>query len=276
MSPGGDRNVAPPLSDDADFGGRKPRSAGALMIIMGIAAMLFAGFVALGIWQVHRRTWKLALIDHVARRIHAAPVPAPGPDTWATLTADRDAYRRITVSGRYDNNRETLVQANTDLGPGFWVLTPFDTARGFTVLINRGFVPPVRRTRASRRDGQIAGPTEVTGLLRISEPGGAFLRHNDPVHDRWYSRDVAAIAGARGLHRVAPYFIDAGRVALPADAPVGGLTVIHFRNAHLQYALTWFALAVLVLVGLGLLLSDERRLRRALIADACLIRSRRL
>ncbi|HEU4959822.1 MAG TPA: SURF1 family protein [Sphingomonas sp.] len=226
-----------------------------------LAALIFAGFVALGVWQVHRRAWKLALIDHVTHRIHAAPVPAPGPAAWPTITADADAYRRVVVRGHYENGRETLVQANTELGPGFWVLTPFDTARGFTILVNRGFVPPEHRDPATRAEGQIAGETSVTGLLRVTEPRGTLLRHNDPQHGRWFSRDVTAIARAGGLGTVAPYFIDADKIVLPPNAPVGGLTVVHFRNAHLQYAITWFALALLTLIGIGLLIRYERRLR---------------
>jgi surfeit locus 1 family protein len=142
------------------------------------------------------------------------------------------------------------------------VLTPFDTARGFTVLVNRGFVPPGHRDPATRAAGQVAGETIVTGLLRITEPKGTLLRSNDPAHDRWYSRDVAAIARVRGLHNVAPYFIDADKAALPPNAPLGGLTIVHFRNAHLQYAITWFALALLTLIGSGLLIRYEWRLRR--------------
>lgn len=264
MTPGGDR-PAPPDPDDRDEADRRPRSPAALAVILTLAVLIFAGFVSLGIWQVHRRIWKLALIDHVTHRVHATPVPAPGPSAWPAITADADAYRHIMVRGRYENDRETMVQANTELGPGYWVLTPFDTTRGFTVLVNRGFVPPDRRASASRTDGRINGETSVTGLLRITEPKGWLLRHNDPTHDRWYSRDVQAIAAKRGLTRpVAPYFIDADKTTLPAGAPIGGLTVVHFRNAHLQYAITWFALALLTLIGCGLLIRDERRLRHKL------------
>ena len=89
----------------------------------------------------------------------------------------------------------------------------------------------------------------MTGLLRMSEPGGAFLRSNDPAADRWFSRDVAAIAASRGLDKVAPYFIDAERAPGESGLPVGGLTVIAFSNNHLVYALTWGALALMAAVG---------------------------
>ncbi|MGN6268758.1 MAG: SURF1 family protein [Sphingomonas sp.] len=253
IDPGARHQPAP--FDDAGRGS-PGRSGAKFALLLGLCVVFFAGFVSLGVWQVHRRAWKLALIDRVNARVHAAPIPAPGPTAWPAITADT-AYTHVTVTGRYENARETLIQANTELGPGFWVLTPFDTTRGFTLLVNRGFVPLDHRDPATRARGQIAGVTTVSGLLRVTEPGGAFLRHNDPAHDRWYSRDVAAIARARGLGTVAPYFVDADRAALPADAPVGGLTVIHFRNAHLQYALIWFGLALLSLVGAGLVLRDR-------------------
>ena len=148
----------------------------------------------------------------------------------------------MRVSGQFRHDSEVAVQAVTVLGPGYWILTPLETA-DFTVLVNRGFVPPERRDAATRAEGQVGGTVSVTGLLRVSEPGGGFLRRNDPAAGRWYSRDVAAIAADRGLGKVAPYFIDADATANPGGLPVGGLTVIRFRNSHLVYALTWFALA---------------------------------
>jgi surfeit locus 1 family protein len=207
-------------------------------------------FTALGIWQVERRTWKLALIDRVESRVHASPVAPPGPAQWPSVTRADDEYRAVRVTGRFANDRETLVEASTALGMGFWVLTPFETRDGFTVLINRGFVPRDRRDPATREAGQIAGETTVTGLLRMTEPKGAFLRTNDPAVERWYSRDVGAIAKARGLVNIAPYFIDAGPAPNPGGLPVGGLTVVSFYNNHLVYAVTWFALAVMLAAAL--------------------------
>jgi surfeit locus 1 family protein len=205
------------------------------------ALLVIAGLVSLGVWQLQRRTWKLALIEQVDRRLTASPVPAPGPGQWPRIGRD-DAYTRVTVHGTFRNDRETLVQAVTDFGPGYWVLTPMTTDRGFTVLVNRGFVPSERK---APNDHSRAGAATITGLLRISEPKGGFLRSNDPAGDRWYSRDVAAIAAKRSLGAVAPYFIDADARSSPAW-PRGGLTVVSFTNNHLVYAITWFAMAILL------------------------------
>jgi surfeit locus 1 family protein len=206
-----------------------------------IAAMLLAG---LGVWQVERRAWKHELVAAVDARIHAASVPAPGPDAWPRINAKDDAYRRVTATGVFRHDRETLVQAVTERGAGFWVVTPLETP-DFTLLVNRGFVPRGRRSARSRAAGNVAGSVAVTGLLRVTEPEGAFLRANDPAADRWFSRDVAAIARARGLGPTAPYFVDADASPNPGGYPVGGLTVVRFPDNHLVYALTWFALAAL-------------------------------
>jgi len=218
-----------------------------LTAFLAFAALAFAG---LGVWQVERLFWKLDLIARVEARVTAPPIAPPAAREWPALSADAYEYRHVTATGLFEPEHETLVQAVTERGPGFWVMTPLRLADGTTILVNRGFVPPERRDPASRAEGNRAGPATVTGLLRISEPGGGFLRANDAANGRWYSRDVEAIASARGLEKVAPFFIDADGTANPGGFPVGGLTVVTFRNSHLVYALTWFALAVMSLGGL--------------------------
>lgn len=210
------------------------------------ALVAAAALAALGVWQLERRVWKHELVAAVVERIDAKPVAAPGPDGWKRVSARQDAYRRVTATGLFRHDRETLVQAVTDRGPGYWVVTPLETP-GFTLLVNRGFVPKDRRDAKARAAGNEAGRVTVTGLLRVTEPGGAFLRSNDPAADRWFSRDVAAIAKARGLGPTAPYFVDADARANPGGYPVGGLTVVRFPDNHLVYALTWFALSALSL-----------------------------
>ena len=231
------------------------------LLAFGVFAIIgMAVLVALGVWQLERRVWKLDLISRVEQRVHAAPVSAPGPSSWPRINATDDAYRRVRVTGHFLAARETLVQAVTERGGGYWVVAPFRAMEGFTVLVNRGFVP-ADRAESESRAAQAPGETTLTGLLRVTEPGGAFLRHNDPAADRWYSRDVAAIAAARGNQKVAPYFIDADPSADPAALPVGGLTIIAFPNNHLLYALTWFGLAAM-LAGWSLYVAlQEWRLR---------------
>jgi surfeit locus 1 family protein len=214
------------------------------------AFLLFAAliFIALGSWQIQRLFWKLDLIARVDARVHAEAVAPPAKADWNSLQPDEVEYRHVALKGVFDNSRETLVQAVTERGAGFWVLTPLTQADGTTVIVNRGFVPQDRRDPQSRAEGQIEGEASVSGLLRLNEPGGAFLRSNDPAKGNWYSRDVVAIAEDKRIADAAPYFVDADATANPGGLPIGGLTVVQFRNSHLVYALTWFTLAIMSLV----------------------------
>ena len=230
-----------------------------------LAGLMFAGFFALGTWQVYRLQWKLDLIERVDQRIHAAPVDAPAQSAWPQVDADRDEFRRVRLVGTFLHDRETLVQASTAIGTGFWVLTPLRVADGSLVMVNRGFVPPEQRDPASRGGVPISTVT-VTGFLRMSERDGFFPRRNDPAADRWFSRELPAIAAARGLGPVAPYFVDAD-AGPPGTWPVGGLTVIAFPNSHFVYAVTWYGLALMVALAAGYVARDERRLRHRHIGD---------
>jgi surfeit locus 1 family protein len=235
----------------ANTGGRGKRSPAFTIGLTLIALILFSGFSALGAWQVQRLGWKRDLIARVDARIHAAPVPAP------IAAAKADEYRRVTLSGTFLHDKAALTQAVTVRGPGFWLMTPLRTADGTTTLINRGFVPS-RITVYDRPQGTV----QVTGLLRLTEPNGGFLRSNDPAGDRWHSRDVAAIAQARQLGSTRDYFIDAQRGPSPTALPVGGLTVVSFPNNHLQYAITWFALAAMTLGAYMLVMRQTGKDRR--------------
>jgi surfeit locus 1 family protein len=226
--------------------------------LVALAALGTAVLIGLGVWQVERRAWKLALIDRVDHRVHAAPVAAPGPDAWAGIDAQNSEYLHVTAIGHFIAGHETLVRASTALGAGYWVMAPLRTDAGFIVLVNRGFVPPEKVEPASHAPPGADAPVTITGLLRITEPKGAFLHANAPRENRWYSRDVNAIAHAQGLANAAPYFIDADATPNAGGFPVGGLTVISFHNSHLIYSITWFTLAFMVaMLGVRIARSAE-------------------
>ncbi|RFC62625.1 SURF1 family protein [Fulvimarina endophytica] len=255
-----------PDSSGADRGRRGGASRSGLAVIVLLGGVLTLLFCSLGVWQIERRAWKLDLIAAVEARVTEEAIAAPGPAEWPDLTLEGDEYQHVAITGRYLEGRDAYAQAVTDYGSGYWLMTPLGTADGFTVFVNRGYV--------SRRDGgddfaPPDGEVRVEGLLRMSQPDGAFLRSNDPQAGRWYSRDTAAMAAANDVPGpVAPYFIDAGVGAERAlmgepsgEEPVEGLTNIAFRNEHLVYAITWFSLAALTLGATGFLV--RRQLRRA-------------
>lgn len=238
---------------------RRRRPSAWTMALSALLMAAFAGFVALGVWQLQRMAWKHALIARVEARIHAAPVAPPPRAAWAGVSEEGDGYRRVRFAGTFLPVAEARTQAVTDFGMGAWSLAPLRTEAGDIVFVNRGFVPQGARAAALP-----AGRVEIVGLLRPSEPDGGFLRRNVPSEERWYSRDTAAIARARGLpaDAVAPFFVDAEARPQAEGWPRGGLTVVHFRDAHLGYALTWFGMALLTALAGARLLVSRRHMRQ--------------
>ena len=244
----------------------QPRSKFARLTLAICAGLLFLSFISLGIWQVIRLQWKLDLIARVEQRVHAAPQDVPVAANWAQVNAAQDEYRHVHLSGTYLYQYTSLVLASTELGPGYWVMTPLRMDNSNIVWINRGYIPTAiagQFPSATTKTSDVG--VVIAGLLRISEPNGGFLRHNDPITQRWFSRDIAALNASHHLHQAAPFFVDleAKPDASPAEAkeyPVPGLTVITFHNSHLVYALTWFALALMVAGAYFYVWRDDKRL----------------
>jgi surfeit locus 1 family protein len=219
------------------------------LIAPAIAAVVVCAILTgLGIWQVRRLAWKEGLIAAVTERMTAPPIAAPAPDAWPKLDFAALEYQPVTVTGRFDNAHEAYViySLTSPKGPlggvGYEVMTPLTTDAGWTVYVNRGFVPAAKRDPATRPEGQIEGDTPVTGLLRRPADRAWFMPGDNPVKNEWFSRDPALFAASANLGKVAPYIIDAA--PNPAGIPQGGETIVDFPNNHLGYAITWFGLAL--------------------------------
>jgi surfeit locus 1 family protein len=215
-----------------------------LFTALGVAVML-----ALGTWQVQRLSWKNALIAHIEARMAAPPVPLPAV---IADPADWD-YRRVTVTGNFRHDRELDLAARVHDGiVGYQIVTPLERADGGAVLVNRGFVPADRRDPASRAAGQVGGTVTVEGIARVPVRRGWMQPDNEPAKNLWFWTDLPAMAQAAGVAGgVAPVIVEAGAGANPGGLPIGGQTHLSLPNDHLQYAITWYALAVVLAVVYG-------------------------
>lgn len=207
------------------------------------AAIAFAILCGLGVWQLERLQWKLALIETVNRNMVQAPLSLD-----AALKTPDMAYRRVTLNGRFDHARESYFFAASAAGEGIYhVLTPFTADDGRVLLVDRGVVPQSRLDPATRAAGNSGAPARLTGVWRVPDPPGLFTPAPDTARRVWYSRDVRAIAAARGITLAAPVVIEADATPNPGGLPLGGQTVVTFRNQHLGYAMTWFGFALCLL-----------------------------
>jgi len=202
--------------------------------------------LGLGTWQLQRLTWKQDLIDKLHSRSTATAVSLPtGP-----LAPEDMEFQRVKVSGTFDHDNELLLVNRSLKGQaGLHVLTPLARADGAgTVLVNRGWIPFERRNRESRAEGLVEGTVTVEGLVRFAKGPGWFMPENEPHNNSWFYVDPDAMAAAVGTNSLAGYYVMSSARDTPGGYPVGHQWQLNIRNDHLEYAITWYALAVALLV----------------------------
>lgn len=221
-----------------------------LLLFTAFAAATLAVLIGLGVWQLQRLHWKEGLIAEIEARTKAPPISLPEAVALARA-GDDVSYLRVRVGGRFDHANERYLFASADGSVGWHVITPLTTPNGGVVLIDRGFVPDALKEPAARAQGQLEGTVTVTGLARPPETQGRFVPDNDPERNRWFWRDLGGMARSMfpaGAQELAPFFVEADRSDVPGGWPLGGQTRLDLPNDHLQYALTWFLLALCLVV----------------------------
>ncbi|MES2472352.1 MAG: SURF1 family protein [Pseudomonadota bacterium] len=206
--------------------------------------ILFAILCGLGFWQLERLHWKLGLIAQVEANMTAAPLSL---DAALKLPREDAQYHRVVLRGVFDHAHESYAFATTGGAAVYHVLTPFRLTDGRVLMVDRGAIPKEKLSPKSRAAGNVEGPTQVTGVWRTPDAASGFTPPPDLKNRIWYARDVAAMAAAAGVRLAAPVVVEADSTPNPGGWPRGGGTVISFRNQHLGYAVTWFALAASLL-----------------------------
>jgi surfeit locus 1 family protein len=212
---------------------------------------VLATLLSLGTWQVRRLAWKEGLLADIAARQAAAPVPLADIEAMAAAGGDIE-YRRVTAAGHYLNDRERHFFATYNGMSGFYVYTPLQLADGHFLFVNRGFVPYDQKEPKTREKGELGGEQAVAGLARAKLPGkpSSLLPDNDVARNIFYWKDLGVMASSDGLDaaKTLPFFVDADAAPNPGGLPVGGVTIVDLPNDHLQYAVTWYGLAAVLVV----------------------------
>ena len=218
------------------------------LTIVTLVALAILG--SLGTWQVGRLAWKEALIATIDSRVSATPQPLADVERTAASGGDVE-YQPVSVTGTYLHAKEQFFFATHDGQSGWFVYTPLQMADGRAVFVNRGFVPYDRKSPETRPAGQVDGETAVVGLARVAPAGKPswLVPDNQPAQNVFYWKDIAAMTENAGLDSktVVPFFIDAKISDVPGGYPIGGGTLVELPNNHLQYAVTWYGLAVALL-----------------------------
>jgi cytochrome oxidase assembly protein ShyY1 len=230
---------------------------------------MVAVFVGLGVWQLQRRVEKHVLIAALTERLAAAPGPLPSPAQWSTLTPGKDEFRRVSFKATYAPGPDAMVYSSGSAvredisGPGTWAFMPSRLPTGETVVINTGFVQNTMQDRPQQDRAVthlVTGePVTLTGYIRFPEAAGMLTLREDLAKRLWFTRDHLAMAKALGWGEVAPFYIDLAAPVPPNGIPKPGALVVHLKDDHLQYAITWFGLAGAVMVAFGIRSRTQRR-----------------
>ncbi len=204
----------------------------------------------LGVWQLDRKVWKEDLIARLNARLSRAPQDLPPRASWPQLHQDGEEFRRVVFPAEFLDGEEALVYtAGSPLrpdvkGPGYWVFAPVRLAGGSIVLVNRGFVPPDHKDPAERSEGTPHGIVDVVGVMRWPEARGTFTPADDPKKNIWFLRDSKSIADIKKWATAAPFYIDQEEPVPAGGWPKPGKLEVQLPDNHLQYAITWFGLAL--------------------------------
>ena len=203
--------------------------------------------IALGVWQVQRLHWKEGLIAQRDAAVAAPPIAPP-----QSFDAARSLeFHHIVAEGVFRNDKELYLAASSDSGEaGYQVVTPLVMSDGRTMFVNRGFVPSELKDPSKRAAGELTGTQRVVGLLRLpsqTKPS-FFLPDNRPDLNLWFWVDLPEMAKTAGVADPVPFYVDADKTPNPGGWPKGGITRLDLPNDHLQYAITWFSLAVALIV----------------------------
>lgn len=235
--------------------------------------VMVALFVSLGVWQLQRRVEKHALIAELTTRLAAPPVPLPAPAQWPALTPAHDEFRRVTFTATYRHRPDAMVYSpgsavRPDVsGPGTWAFLPAQLVNGQIVVVDAGFVPNMMQDRAVENRAvaplMTGRPVTLTGYLRFPEKPGLFTPAGDAAKRLWYTRDHLSMARALGWGRgreVAPFYVDLETPAPANGVPKPGPLQADLPDNHMQYAITWFGLAGIVVIGFAIWMRRRRAL----------------
>jgi surfeit locus 1 family protein len=227
-------------------------SRGARAFVATLVALpMFVVLIGLGVWQLQRLEVKKAFMFQRERGFTAEAIELPARDS----NLQGLAWRRVWVKGRFDHANEFHLWAIREGVPGYEVLTPLtrtDAAAGQVILVDRGFVPVNRKQLATRAEGAVEGEVTINGFTRIDlDARSAVTPANEPATNTWYSVDYRAMGLHSGLF-IRPFVVVADATPNPGGLPVGTAAPPPVPNRHLEYAITWFALAAALALIYGL------------------------
>jgi surfeit locus 1 family protein len=214
------------------------------MVVFGVLGTTI--LLSLGIWQLQRLAWKHEVLRAIESKILAPAVEIP-----QTVLPDAHSLLPVRAEGRYKGDTVRVLVSQKIYGAGYRLITAFELVDGRTIMLDRGFTS-VRLEMPSTPEGR----GQVIGNLQWPQEIDSFTPENDLAANIWFARDVARLAEHLKAEPVLLVLRDSS-FETEAATPLPKMTA-NIPNDHMNYAITWFSLALIWLGMSGYFLYRSR------------------
>ena len=125
------------------------------------------------------------------------------------------------------------------------------------ILFDTGWVPLFKKEKNKRLNNLIKEKKIFTAVIRLPGRKGYFQPDNDNVKNFWFFVEPELMEETISMKLENKFYLEASDDG-PNGYPLGNQTRIYLRNNHLQYAITWFLIA-LSLVGVFIFASIRKK-----------------
>ena len=226
----------------------KPKFVPLVSFVIALLILL-----SLSLWQVKRLVWKTNLIEQRVSNFEGEP-----KNLFDIKKPNENEFKKVFIEGQLLNNLEFFMPALSKNGNnGFHIIVPMEVEKKKLILFDTGWVPLAKKEKNKRLNNLIKEKKIFTAVIRLPGRKGYFQPDNDNIKNFWFFVEPKLMEETISMKLEDRFYLEAVDNG-PNGYPLGNQTRIYLRNNHLQYAITWFLIA-LSLVGVFIFASIRKK-----------------
>ena len=226
----------------------KPKFVPLVSFVIALLILL-----SLSLWQVKRLVWKTNLIEQRVSNFEGEP-----KNLFDIKKPNENEFKKVFIEGQLLNNLEFFMPALSKNGNnGFHIIVPMEVEKKKLILFDTGWVPLAKKEKNKRLNNLIKEKKIFTAVIRLPGRKGYFQPDNDNTKNFWFFVEPKLMEETISMKLENRFYLEAVDNG-PNGYPLGNQTRIYLRNNHLQYAITWFLIA-LSLIGVFIFASIRKK-----------------
>jgi surfeit locus 1 family protein len=226
----------------------KPKFVPLVSFVIALLILL-----SLSLWQVKRLVWKTNLIEQRVSNFEGKP-----KNLFDIKKPNENEFKKVFIEGQLLNNLEFFMPALSKNGNnGFHIIVPMEVEKKKLILFDTGWVPLAKKEKNKRLNNLIKEKKIFTAVIRLPGRKGYFQPDNDNIKNFWFFVEPKLMEETISMKLENRFYLEAVDNG-PNGYPLGNQTRIYLRNNHLQYAITWFLIA-LSLIGVFIFASIRKK-----------------